>query len=349
MAALGVGLQEFIKRELEPLAAAFNNNLESAVEYMHRAEQAAREAAEIRAKYDGYIPKNPIEANIKNAAEHMAKAKEATAKTLESFAKKLSENADSALQSVKGEMIPALARIGQEIGAIAGFIDMAWKAADATKTGDWAPLGGAAMGAWLGAEFGLATAGLLAGMSVGWALVIAVGVGFLVSKFGENIVWPALQNFIKNNVPESFWNSLFSNYDRIADAVSSFFGRALVPRLSDPLAIDLDGDGIETLPAGATVLFDHNADGVKTGTGWLASDDAWLVRDLNGNGLIDSGRELFGVDTRISYTSVIWGQAATTQTNARTGFEALGALDSNGDRSSMRPMLPSRRSSSGAT
>lgn len=112
MAALGVGLQEFIKRELEPLAAAFNNNLESAVEYMHRAEQAAREAAEIRAKYDGYIPKNPIEANIKNAAEHMAKAKEATAKTLESFAKKLSENADSALQSVKGEMIPALARIG---------------------------------------------------------------------------------------------------------------------------------------------------------------------------------------------------------------------------------------------
>ncbi len=72
----------------------------------------------------------------------------------------------------------------------------------------------------------------------------------------------------------------------------------------DPLAIDLDGDGIETIgiPTDGTlpVLFDHDADGVKAGTGWLMPDDGWLVRDINGNGIIDSGRELFGADTQIT-------------------------------------------------
>ena len=43
----------------------------------------------------------------------------------------------------------------------------------------------------------------------------------------------------------------------------------------DPLAIDLAGDGIETLPAGSQpVFFDHDADGVKTGAGWLNGDNA---------------------------------------------------------------------------
>ncbi|MBK6402426.1 MAG: hypothetical protein IPF74_11000 [Rhodocyclaceae bacterium] len=65
----------------------------------------------------------------------------------------------------------------------------------------------------------------------------------------------------------------------------------------DPLAIDLDGDGIETVGVAAGVLFDHDADAIKTGTGWLKGDDAFVVLDRNGNGTIDSGRELFGVDT----------------------------------------------------
>ena len=65
----------------------------------------------------------------------------------------------------------------------------------------------------------------------------------------------------------------------------------------DPLVLDLDGDGLELVGASAQVLFDHDANGIKTGTGWAKPDDALLVRDLNGNGLIDNGRELFGVDT----------------------------------------------------
>ncbi|WP_428422559.1 hypothetical protein [Methylibium sp.] len=89
----------------------------------------------------------------------------------------------------------------------------------------------------------------------------------------------------------------------------------------DPLAIDLDGDGLETVGIGATpILFDHNADGIKTGTGWVKGDDAWLVLDRNGNGLIDSGRELFGVDTLITNPN---GSVRA----ALDGFEALRTLD----------------------
>ncbi|HHW4681109.1 MAG TPA: calcium-binding protein, partial [Xylella taiwanensis] len=98
----------------------------------------------------------------------------------------------------------------------------------------------------------------------------------------------------------------------------------LAPR--DPLALDLDGDGIETTSTqdgtqdGRAILFDHDGDGVKTGTGWVKPDDGWLVLDRDGNGTIDSGRELFGIDTLKRN-----GQRATD------GFDALRDEDSNQD------------------
>jgi Ca2+-binding RTX toxin-like protein len=101
-------------------------------------------------------------------------------------------------------------------------------------------------------------------------------------------------------------------------------GTRRAPR--DPLAIDLDGDGIETIGVGTSpVLFDHNADGIRNGTGWVRPDDAWLALDRDGNGAIDSGRELFGVDTVLS------GTPGVDATYAATGFEALRTLDANGD------------------
>jgi len=88
----------------------------------------------------------------------------------------------------------------------------------------------------------------------------------------------------------------------------------------DPLTLDLDGDGIETVSSNAGITFDFDGDGVKTGTGWVKGDDGFLVLDLNGNGKVDSGRELFGVDT-----------IKRDGTKASNGFDALKDLDSNGD------------------
>ncbi len=107
---------------------------------------------------------------------------------------------------------------------------------------------------------------------------------------------------------------------RIAQDVNDLYTSATNLRLYDPLTLDLDGDGIETLSADGSVLFDHNGDGVKQGTGWIAPDDGLLVLDRNGNGLIDNGSELFGDNTTLNN-----GQSA------EHGFAALSDLDSNGD------------------
>ncbi|EWG15227.1 hemolysin-type calcium binding domain-containing protein [Xylella fastidiosa Mul-MD] len=88
----------------------------------------------------------------------------------------------------------------------------------------------------------------------------------------------------------------------------------------DPLVLDLDGDGIETLAAGKNILFDHDGDGITHASGWVKSDDGLLVLDRNGNGRIDNGSELFGADTVLSNGHT-----------AASGFDALRDLDSNGD------------------
>ena len=117
-------------------------------------------------------------------------------------------------------------------------------------------------------------------------------------------------------------NSL--THRRISEATATDFNSAQsFTRRYDPLALDLDGDGIETTGTGNwqnTTLFDHNGDGLAEGTGWLSGDDGWLVRDINGNGAIDNGSELFGDNTVRSDGST-----------GSDGFSALSDLDSNND------------------
>ena len=91
-------------------------------------------------------------------------------------------------------------------------------------------------------------------------------------------------------------------------------------RDGSPLVVDLDGDGIETIGTDEKVYFDHDDSGFAENTGWVSKDDGLLVRDINGNGQIDNGTELFGNNTVLSN-----GQKATN------GFEALKDLDSNND------------------
>ncbi len=87
-----------------------------------------------------------------------------------------------------------------------------------------------------------------------------------------------------------------------------------------PVVLDLDGDKVLSISVDKQVLFDHEGHGELRATGWVDPGDALLVRDLNGNGLIDNGTELFGTGTRLDN-----GKPATN------GYAALHRLDTNRD------------------
>jgi hypothetical protein len=91
-----------------------------------------------------------------------------------------------------------------------------------------------------------------------------------------------------------------------------------------PILIDTANDGYHLTDVEHGVLFDLDCTGIPKRTAWTraGSDDAFLVMDRNGNGIIDSGCELFGNHTP-AFTSDILP-------NAANGFEALGFLHDPG-------------------
>lgn len=96
----------------------------------------------------------------------------------------------------------------------------------------------------------------------------------------------------------------------------------------DPLVIDLDGDGIELISLEeSSVYFDYNADGFAEHIGWVAPDDAILVRDIDGDGAITQRQEIFSSIYALSYlTNDFFGSF-----REENGFAQLALLDSNGD------------------
>lgn len=89
---------------------------------------------------------------------------------------------------------------------------------------------------------------------------------------------------------------------------------------TEPLIIDLNGDGIKTTTAQNGIYFDMKADGFAELTAWADWSDGVLALDLNNNGIIDSGKELFGSNTDLLTGGV-----------AKNGYEALAQYDLNAD------------------
>ncbi|UQR67991.1 Ig-like domain-containing protein [Bradyrhizobium sp. C-145] len=89
------------------------------------------------------------------------------------------------------------------------------------------------------------------------------------------------------------------------------------PTVTDPLILDLGQNGYTFSSIAEGVSFDINGDGTRDQVAWNSSGDGILAMDLNGNGLIDDGTELF---------TPVFGAGSFS-----SGGEALASLDSNHD------------------
>lgn len=93
----------------------------------------------------------------------------------------------------------------------------------------------------------------------------------------------------------------------------------------DPLIIDLNLDrNVVRELFDSTAYFDLDNDGFAERVAWSLAGDGFLVRDRNGNGLIDDGTELFGSGRTVR-------DAGGTQIEGTDGFAELQELDSNAD------------------
>ena len=59
----------------------------------------------------------------------------------------------------------------------------------------------------------------------------------------------------------------------------------------DPVVLDMDGDGFHFQSLDSGVMYDINGDGVLDQTAWIGAGDAILIRDANGNGIVDDASE----------------------------------------------------------
>jgi len=89
---------------------------------------------------------------------------------------------------------------------------------------------------------------------------------------------------------------------------------------SSPIVLDLDGTGLHTVGAANGVKFDMSATGSHQNVGWVSGNTGFLVRDVNHDGVINNGSEMFGTATTLA-----------TGGKADNGYDALKSFDTNHD------------------
>lgn len=169
----------------------------------------------------------------------------------------------------------------------------------------------------------------LLGTGAGWAATMSVP---YVENNGGNFAGPSSMvagGIRPGNGNESSMNETIDAIKSIAamgpQAISSnpeLFGQFVVLlallkyqydniAYTDPLVLDSAGDGVLLDPPAAGPLFDVAGNGTLARVAWPGSSDGLIVRDVNGDGKISSGQELFSV--------------------LGNGQPALSSQDSNGD------------------
>ncbi|MCO5109320.1 MAG: hypothetical protein M9929_00565 [Burkholderiaceae bacterium] len=252
-------------------------------------------------------------------------------------ANRLSDNHVSAVERLQfntGRVGSALAQfpnLAQHIGPVFDWVQVA----DAAATGDLAGVyGNLAQIVAAEATAVLVAAGLTTAVAAGvltipvWGIaLVAGGAAALVAFLGSSKGFDFFGDFGKWLEPYArSFGDLIEEKTGIRELISKFLLGNPDPLVKDikyvmvdPLVLDLDGDGLEITPLSQGVQFDGNGDAIRTATSWIDADDGLLVLDRNGNGVIDSGRELFGDETLLA-----------DGTKAAHGFAALAELDVGG-------------------
>lgn len=96
-----------------------------------------------------------------------------------------------------------------------------------------------------------------------------------------------------------------------------YFSNGSINVLSDPIVLDLNGDGASLVSPADGVSFDLDADGSAEQTGWVAPEDGLLAIDLDGSGAIEDGSEVFSENF--------------DEGGHANSLDALASLDDNGD------------------
>ncbi len=99
--------------------------------------------------------------------------------------------------------------------------------------------------------------------------------------------------------------------------VANYSATGTVTPVSDPIVLDLNGDGASLVSPADGVSFDLDGDGTAEQTGWVGPDDGLLAVDLDGSGAIEDGSEVFSENFG-------GGDHANS-------LDALASLDENGD------------------
>jgi Ca2+-binding RTX toxin-like protein len=212
-------------------------------------------------------------------------------------------------------------RAMDQLGHIADVVSLAAVAHDAKAAMDAGDPDSAQriMTQWALENAGAILAGRLASLAV--APLLAAGpLGWLAAS-GLVLSASMLGSAYSDEAADFVAGHLADLWDRGLEALRNRFQLA-ERTLSCPLVLDLDSNGVITSAEHVSAIhFDHDGNGFAERTGWISPADGLLVHDLDGNGLIDHGGELFGNHSLLP-----------NGTKAANGFHALMALDGNEDR-----------------
>lgn len=224
---------------------------------------------------------------------------------------------DKATGGVGDAKIPTIVKLGT-IGTVINYFAAASKndTQGTYKALEMSQALVAGTASYYAGEIGFAV-GLATGSIIGAPVLTAVVLGATAAIAGATLVNYVFDNFKCDMLPDGDPTKDFT-----PDPNDPTGDKDYRIEYYDPVILDLNGNGVKTVNKNGYfgALFDHDGDGIRTATGWVDKEDGLLVRDIDGNGKIDNGKELFGDNTILKN-----GQKAIS------GMEALADLDSNSD------------------